>query len=106
MSNTYAKDQSNNPTFGSRPAADLASQVDTNNLGALELPRNTSHDIDGVSTADTTSNHSEAARIGGVRVGTNHKPTRESIVLQYDLVNDTRTGFPKAETILRNCHLR
>lgn len=102
MSNTNTRDQSDNPTFGSGPTANLAGQVDTNDLGALEFPRDISHDVDGISTTDTTSHHSETTRIGGVRIGTNHEPTGEGIVLQNNLMNDTGTRFPKAKTVLRH----
>ena len=87
-------------TLGSCPSANLASQVDTDDLRALQFPRKTSHNVDSVSTADTASNHAETTSVGGVRVGTDHQTTGESIVLEDDLVNDTRAGSPEAHTVL------
>ena len=88
-------------TLGSCPAANLACEVDANDLGALELPWNVGHDVDSVGTTNTTCNHAETTSVGGVRVGTNHKSTGEGIVLQDDLVNDTRARPPETETVLK-----
>jgi len=35
-----------------------------------------------------------------VRVSTNHKTTGERVVLEDDLVNDTRAGLPETEAVL------
>jgi hypothetical protein len=37
----------------SSPAGHLASELDTNDLGGLQLPGEVSHDIDSISTTDT-----------------------------------------------------
>ena len=87
-------------TLGRSPAAKLASKLDTNDLGGLELPGETSHDIDGVSSTDTNGGHTETTGVGSVRVGTDHKTTGESVVLEDDLVNDTRAGLPETEVVL------
>lgn len=85
------------------PASNLASEVNTNNLGALEFPRNSSHDVDSISTTNTASNHSETTSVGSMRVGTDHQTTGESVVFEDNLMDDTRTGFPETKTVLGGC---
>jgi hypothetical protein len=87
-------------TFGSSPSGQFTSKPDTNDLGRLQLPRKTSHDVDGVSTANTDSSHTETTGIGRVRVGTNEESTGESVVLEDNLVNDTGSGPPEANVVL------
>ena len=87
-------------TLGSSPARELASEVDTDDLGALQLPGKTSHNIDRISTTDTASNHAKTTSVRGVRVGTDHKTTGESVVLEDNLVDDTRARLPETETVL------
>lgn len=82
------------------PARHLAGQTDTNDLGGLQLPGQTSHDIDSVSTTDTNGGHGQTTSVGSVRVGTDHQTTGESVVLQDDLVNDTGTGLPETNVVL------
>lgn len=88
-----------NNVLGSSPAADFTSKIDTNDLGALEFPRDSSHNVDGVSATDTASDHTETTRVGGMRVGADHEASRESVVFENDLMNDTRAGFPEAEAV-------
>lgn len=87
-------------TLGCGPAGETASKLDTNDLGGLKLPGETSHDIDGVSSTDTNGGHTETTGVGSVRVGTDHKTTGESVVLEDDLVNDTRAGLPETDVVL------
>lgn len=54
-------------------------------LRALEFPRDVGHDVDCVSTADTDAETSEAAAVGGVRVGTDDEEAGESVVFEDDL---------------------
>lgn len=84
----------------SGPAGHLTGKLDTNHLGSLQLPGKTSHDIDSIGTTDTNSSHSKTTSVGGVRVGTDHQTTRESVVLQDNLVNDTGTGLPETNIVL------
>jgi hypothetical protein len=86
-------------TFRSSPAANLAGQLDTNRLGALQLPRDIGHDIDSISTANTTSDHAETTSVGGVRVGTDHQTARERVVFEDNLVDNARAGPPKANAV-------
>ena len=88
-----------NDVLGGCPTTNLSNEVDTNDFGALELPRKTSHDVNGISTADTTSNHPKATGVGRVRVGANHETTGEGVVFEDDLVDDARAGFPETETV-------
>ena len=86
--------------LGGGPARHLTSQADTDNLGGLQLPGETSHNVDSVSTTDTDGSHGETTSVGGVRVSTDHQTTGESVVLQDDLVNDTGTGLPETNVVL------
>ena len=87
-------------TLGGSPAANLASEVDLDDLGALQLPREASHNIDRVGTTNTASDHAETTSVRGVRIRTNHETAGEGIVLENDLVNDTGTGPPETKTVL------
>ena len=87
-------------TLGCGPAGKTASKLNTDDLGGLKLPGETSHDIDGISSTDTNSGHTETTGVGGVRVGTDHETTGESVVLEDDLVNDTRAGLPETDVVL------
>lgn len=87
-------------TFGGSPAGQLAGELDTNDLGGLQFPRKTSHDVDGVSTTNTNGGHTKTSSIGSVRVGTDQEGTGESVVLEHDLVDDTRAGLPEANVVL------
>lgn len=60
----------------------LARELDANDLGALELPRNVGHDIDGISAADTNADTAQTAAVGRVRVSANHQQTRVNVVLR------------------------
>lgn len=88
------------PTLGGSPAGHLAGKLNTNDLGALELPREVGHDVDRIGTADTDGNHAETTGVGSVRVGTDHHTTGESVVLQHDLVDDTRARLPETDAVL------
>ena len=87
-------------TLGSSPAGELASKLNTNDLGGLQFPGETSHDIDSVGTTNTNGGHTETTGVGSVRVGTDEESTRESVVLKHDLVNDTRAGLPETNVVL------
>lgn len=87
-------------TLGRSPARELASKLDTNDLRSLEFPRKVGHDIDGISTTDTNGGHTETTSVGSVRVSSDHETTGEGVVLEDDLVNDTRTGLPETDVVL------
>jgi hypothetical protein len=74
--------------------------VNSDNLGALQLPRKTGHDIDGIGSTDTTSDHTETTGVRGVRIGTDHHQTWNGVVFEDDLVDNTRTGLPESDSVL------
>lgn len=88
-----------NDVLGGSPTTDFPDEIDTNDLWALELPRKTRHDVNGISASDTAGNHTEATGVGGVRVSADHETTGESIVFEDDLVDDTGARFPEAEAV-------
>ena len=87
-------------TLGSSPAVELASEVNTDDLRALQFPRKTSHDVDSIGTTNTASNHTETTSIRSMRICADHQTTGERIVFEDDLVDDSRAGFPETETVL------
>src|SRR5690606_34931061 len=86
--------------LGSSPAAKRTSKLDTDNLRSLQLPRKTGHNVDGISTTNTNSGHTETTSIGSVRISTNQETTRESIVFEDDLMDDTGPWLPETNAIL------
>lgn len=86
--------------LGGGPARELTSELDTDNLGGLELPGEVSHDIDGISTTDTNGELTKTTSVGGVGVGTNQESTGESVVLKNDLVDNSGTGAPETNVVL------
>ena len=48
-------------TLGRGPAVELAGELDTDGLGALELPRDVGHDVDSVRAADTDGDDTKTA---------------------------------------------
>jgi len=88
-------------TLRSCPSTNLSCKLDTDDLGALELPWDISHNINGISTTNTTSNHAQTTGIGRVRVRPDHQSTGECVILEDDLMNDTRAGFPESHIVLQ-----
>ena len=76
-------------TFGGGPSAHLAVEVDSNDLGRLELPWDVGHHVDGIGTTDTTCDHTETSGVGGVRISSDHHETGDGIVLEDNLVTTT-----------------
>lgn len=72
-------------TLGGGPARDLASELDTDPLRALELPGKVGDNVDGVSSTDTDGDHAKTTSVGRVRVGTDHETSGERVVLEDDL---------------------
>jgi hypothetical protein len=94
-------DKKSDITLGCCPAANFAREVHTNDLGAFKFPRNVRHNVDRIGTTDTASNHSQTTSVRGVRVSADHKSSGESVIFEDNLVNDTRAGFPEAESVLQ-----
>ena len=86
--------------LGAGPPAHLAGQLDANQLGELQLPRHTGHDVHGVGTAHTDGDHAEATRVHGVAVRPDHHAAREGVVLEHHLVDDAGPRLPKADAVL------
>lgn len=86
--------------LGGGPARELTGQLDTDNLGGLELPGETGHDVDNVGSSDTNGKHTETTGVGGMGVGTNEKSTGEGVVLEDDLMDNTRSGLPETNVVL------
>ena len=87
-------------TLGSSPARQLTSQLDTNDLGSFEFPGKAGHDVDSVSTTNTNGGHTKTTSVGSVRISTDEESTRESVVLEHNLVDDTRAGLPETNVVL------
>lgn len=85
------------------PAIQFAGQLDTDDLGGLELPGQVGHNIDGVGTTNANSAHAETTSVGGVRISADEETTGEGVVLEQDLVDDTRAGLPETDVVLGAC---
>ena len=59
--------------LGADPAAELSCQLDTDHLGALELPGDVSHHVHSISTTYTNAETAQTSTIGGVRVCSDHQ---------------------------------
>ena len=55
--------------------------------------------INGISTANTDGNHSQSARIGCMRICSDHHPPGNCIVFNNYLMNDSCTRFPESDSI-------
>lgn len=87
-------------TLRSSPAVKLTSELDTNNVRGLELPGEVGHDINSISTTDTNGGHTETTTVDSMRISTDKKTTREAVVLEEDLMNNTRAGLPETDIVL------
>ena len=85
--------------LGAGPTAHFAGQLDTDQLGELELPWHAGHDVHGVGSAHTNGDHAEAARIHGVAVRSDHHAAGEGVVLQHHLVNDAGARLPEPDAV-------
>ena len=90
-------------TIRGGPARQLTSELDTNDLRSLQLPGQIGHDVDGIGTTNTNGAHTQTTSVGGVGVGTDQETTGESIVLEKDLVDNTRAGSPETNVVLGAC---
>mmetsp|Transcript_9262 Transcript_9262/g.34262 ORF Transcript_9262/g.34262 Transcript_9262/m.34262 type:complete len:209 (+) Transcript_9262:1368-1994(+) len=81
------------------PVFEGTSEVDSNNLWCLELPWQSSHYVNSVSSSNTNSNNAQTSCVHSVRISTNHESTWECIILQYNLMNDTRSWFPETNSV-------
>ena len=88
-----------NNIFSTGPAVHFTGQLHTDQFWHLQFPGESGHHIHSIRTTHTDSYHSQTTGIHGMAVGTDHHTARKSIVLQYYLVDDTRTGFPETDAI-------
>lgn len=86
--------------LGGGPAVKSTGELDTDDLGGLKLPGEVGHDIDGIGTTDTNGGHTETGSVGSVGVSADEETTGESVVLEDDLVDDTRAGLPETNVVL------
>lgn len=87
-------------TLGGSPAVELTSQLNTDDLGGLQLPGKVGHDIDSISTTDTDTSHTKTTTVGSVGVSSDEETTGESVVLKNNLVNDTGARAPETNVVL------
>ena len=69
-------------------------------LRVLHLPGQPRHDIGPIGAAYADGQHSQAAGVGGVRVGAYHQSTGESIIFKHYLMYYSCTRFPKPYAVL------
>lgn len=67
----------------------LTCQFDTDDLGALQFPRDVSHYINGVGTTHSNAETAKAATVGCVWIRTDHKEAGERVVFQDNLMDNT-----------------
>ena len=82
-----------------RPALELTSELDTDQLRHLEFPLGTHQSVHEVSAADTDREHAETAGGRGVGVGDEHHAAREVIVLKEHLMADAGTRGPEVKAV-------
>ena len=75
--------------LGGCPLVHAASELDTDDLGGLDLPGQASHHIHSICSTHTHCAHAQAASIGCVRVCADHHASWEGIVLQHNLQRRT-----------------
>ena len=81
------------------PTAQLAGQVDADELGPAHVPREAGHHVDGVGAAHADGHHGEAAGVRGVAVCADHHPAGEGVLLEHHLVDDPGAGLPEAGAV-------
>src|SRR5210317_1300298 len=74
--------------------------MNTNDLRPANIPREAGHHIDCIGTTNADRDHPKAASIWRMRIGPDHHPTRECVVLKHHLVDNSRSGTPEADSVL------
>ncbi|KAI6748464.1 hypothetical protein HG530_015500 [Fusarium avenaceum] len=90
----------NNGTSATLDAAEFAGQLDTNDIGGLELPVKVGHNINSIGTTDTNGSHTETTTVDSVGVSADEKTTGEGIVFKENLVDNTGAGLPETDVVL------
>ena len=92
-----------NHILRSGPAREFTCEMHTNETWHLEFPRLTGQHIYGISTTYTYGHHAETTSIRSMRIGTHHHTSRECIVFEHYLMDDSGTRSPESDMIfLRN----
>lgn len=91
--------QVQNNIFWRSPSAELASELDTKDLGCLEFPRRIYQGVHCVCATHTDSNRSQTTGVRRVAVCSQNHYTRCTVVFQHGLVDDTRARWPKLNSI-------
>ena len=76
-------------------------EAHADDLRPAHVEREPGHHVDGVSPADADGDHPEATGVGRVRVGADHHPAREGVVLQDDLMDDPAARAPEPDPVAR-----
>ena len=78
----------------------MSSELDADELGKLQLPWHSCHDVHRVGTAHSNSYHAESACVHRVGIRPDHESAREGIILKHHLVYDAGTRLPKSDSVL------
>lgn len=101
---TYANckltSQAQNHILGGCPSAELARELDTQDLRCLQLPRRIDESIYRIRSTDTNNNGSETAGIGRMTVCAKHHESRCRVIFQNRLMDDTCARWPKLDSVL------
>ena len=92
-----------NHILRSGPTREFACKMHTDEAWHLEFPRLTGQHIYGISTTYTYCHHAETAGIRSMRISTHHHTSRECIVFEHYLMDDSGTWSPETDMVfLRN----
>ena len=86
--------------LGRRPAAQLTSKLNAQDVRCLKLPWGADKGLDSISTAHANGDSRQAAGVGGVTIGSEHHQARGGVVLQYALVDNAGTRGPEFDAVL------
>ena len=78
----------------------MAGELDSDELGELQLPWHSCHDVHRVGTAHSDGYHAESACVHGMGIRPDHKSAREGIVFKHHLVYNSCTRLPKSDSVL------
>lgn len=71
-----------------------------NQAGHLQFPFHSGHDIHRIGSTDSDGNHAQTACIRSMRIRTHHHTSRESVIFQYHLMDDTRSRLPESQSVM------
>ena len=85
--------------FRSCPSREFALKMNTNKTRHLEFPWLSGQHVYRICTAHTYCYHTETSGIGRMRVGSYHHTTREGIILEHHLMDDSSSWTPESNMI-------